>query len=253
MEKVFKLFEFNEYVQISEAGTSAERQETGLITSIKNAVKAAGGPIKMITQGVTLNGITDASKYTGRTAGGNEPLTDVVIYMDKKEVNVSMKGESAPSLAGGGFKGIENIIPGLGKRFIEAVYDWATKNVIPGEKMPDVYGRIPEDVVLKLLEGNKATGGPIDAIYVGPMTVNSVYRGDILKIEDGALMNVKDYAKRYEFFLRMRARREDQVFDPESKSKDGTPKIYSKSAKGDSAGRIVVSNAAPKNANIIDF
>jgi hypothetical protein len=253
MEKVFKLFEFNNYIKVLEAGTSAERQETGLITSIKNAVKNAGGPIRLITQGVSLNGVTDASKFTGRTAGGNEPLTDVVIYIDNKEVNVSMKGESAPSLAGGGFKGIEAIIPGLGKKFIEAVYDWAVKNVKPGEKMPDVYGRISEDIVVKLLEGNKSTGGPIHAIYVGPMTVNSVYKGNVLKVEDGALMNIKDYAKKHEFFLRMRARREDQVFDPESKAKDGTPKIYSKSAKGDSAGRVVVTNSAPKNANVIDF
>jgi hypothetical protein len=253
MDNTFKLYEFYEYVKVLEAGASAERQETGLITSIKNAVRDAKGPIKMITQGITLNSVTDASKYTGRTSGGNEPLTDVVIYLDKKEVNVSMKGESAPSLAGGGFKGIEDIIPGLGKKFIEAVYDWAKKNVKPGEKMPDIYGRISEDVVLKLLQGNTSTGGPIHAIYVGPMTVNSVYKGNILKIEDGALMNIKDYAKKYEFFLRMRARREDQVFDPESKSKDGTPRIYSKSTKGDSSGRVVVANSTPKNATIIDF
>ena len=52
----------------------------------------------------------------------------------------------------------------------------------------------------------------------------------------------------------MRARREDQRFDPLNKDKDGTPKIYGKSpSKGDSAGRIVVVDKTPAKADMVSF
>jgi hypothetical protein len=50
----------------------------------------------------------------------------------------------------------------------------------------------------------------------------------------------------------LRARREDQRFDPSAKDSTGTPKIYGKSpSKGDSAGRIVVVDTVPRNANVV--
>jgi hypothetical protein len=54
----------------------------------------------------------------------------------------------------------------------------------------------------------------------------------------------------------LRARREDQVFDPDAKDGQNIPKIYSKSpSKGDSAGRIVVTDKVPNNAkdNVINI
>jgi hypothetical protein len=60
------------------------------------------------------------------------------------------------------------------------------------------------------------------------------------------------YAQSKELYFRLRARREDQRFDPTAKDGTGTPKIYGKSpSKGDSAGRIVVTDDTPASAQII--
>jgi hypothetical protein len=69
---------------------------------------------------------------------------------------------------------------------------------------------------------------------------------------NGSLTESEEYAKTHELFFRLRARREDQRFDPESKDNQGVPKIYGKSpSKGDSAGRIVVTDKTPTNAVIV--
>ena len=109
------------------AGASAERQENGVIQKIKEAVKKnKGHPITLKAGKTTLEGVVGAEKYTGRQTGGSEPYTDVVIYVKKGakivEINCSLKGESAPSLAGGGLKGLELAVPGIAKKFMLAAY-----------------------------------------------------------------------------------------------------------------------------------
>ena len=64
------------------AGAAAERQETGVVNAIKNAVKLNGkNPITLVAGKTTLKGVVDAYKFTGRQAGGSEPYTDVVIKL----------------------------------------------------------------------------------------------------------------------------------------------------------------------------
>ena len=87
-------------------------------------------------------------------------------------------------------------------------------------------------------------GGPIDFMYIGPMDVIGTYdeKKNILKL-NGALTMADEYAKTHDLYFRLRARREDQRFNPDAKDKDGTPKIYGVSpSRGDSAGRIVVTD-----------
>jgi hypothetical protein len=68
---------------------------------------------------------------------------------------------------------------------------------------------------------------------------------------NGKLTESKEYASTHDLYFRLRARREDQRFDPSAKQ-GGIPKIYGKSpSKGDSAGRIVVTDSVPKNATIV--
>ena len=46
----------------------------------------------------------------------------------------------------------------------------------------------------------------------------------------------------------------DQTFDPEASDKNGVPKIYGKSpSKGDSAGRLVVTDKPTKSRDMIVF
>ena len=235
------------------AGVSAERQETGVVDAINNAIKK-GKSITVIAGTVQIKNVTKAYKYTGRQASGSEPYTDVVLISGGKKLNLSLKGEAAPSLAGGGLRGLEAIIPGIAGKFMKAAYDQLIKDGLEeGDKVPDVYGKISDTDKTKIVVGNVAMGGPINYMYIGPMDVTSDYNATtkILKL-NGKLTEAKKYAKTHDLFFRLRARREDQRFDPESKDTKGFPKIYGKSpSRGDSAGRIVVTSSVPKNAKMV--
>jgi hypothetical protein len=244
------------------AGVSAERQEMGVINSINNSVKKnKNNPITVIAGKTKIAGVIKAKKFGGRQLGGSEPYTDVVLVIisGKKtvELNLSLKGESAPSLAGGGLKGLELAVPGIAKKFMESVYI-RLKNkekLSVGDKVPDVYGKIGNTDKIKIVVGNVKMGGPIDYMYIGPMNVLGKYdeKNNSL-ILNGTLTESKEYAKTNELYFRLRARREDQRFDPTAKDKMGVHKIYGVSpSKGDSAGRIVVTDSTPSNAITVNL
>lgn len=243
-------------IYLSEAGENPERQERGFVNAINAAVKQNGGkPISIKTSGVTLNNVLSAEKYSGRSSSGTEPYTDVVIKTKSGIVNLSMKGSAAPSLAGGGLVGIEMIIPGLGDRFFKAAHTALIKKGFKtGDKIPDVYGKLNDKDKLELVVGTSAMGGPINYMYIGPMdVVGKMDRSGVLDL-NGGLYEVKKYAKEHELYFRLRARREDQTFDSKAVDKKGTPKVYGKSpSKGDSAGRLVVTDKPSSQGLIITF
>jgi len=239
------------------AGASAERQENGLVDAVKKAVKAnQNNPVTFVAGKVTIEGVMSAEKYTGRQEGGSEPYTDIVIHTyDKKQINLSCKGPSAPSLAGGGLKGLELAVPGITSKFLKLAFDsLKTKSKLKaGDKVPDVFGEITGAMKTKIVVGNKAMGGPIDYMYIGPMDVTGPYdkKTNTVKV-NGALYEAVEYARTHKLYFRLRARREDQRFDPTAKDNRGVPKIYGKSpSKGDSAGRIVVTDKVPSTGVIV--
>jgi hypothetical protein len=247
--KSFKAF-------LVEAGLSAERQENSFIAAVEKAIKDnKGKPITISSQEDTIKNVTGAKKYTERSRSGSEPYTDIVIKTTNGDVNVSMKGPSAPSLAGGGLSGIEDIIPGIGNRFFKVAYKNHIDNGLKaGQKVPDTFGLLSDEDKQKLVIGTAAMGGPIDYMYIGPMDVKAtnISTGEI-KV-NGDMISAKVYAKETPLFFRLRARRDDQTFDPDAKDKDGIPKIYGKSSsKGDSAGRLVVTDKPSSTRNIIEF
>ena len=234
------------------AGKVPERQEQGVIKAINAAVKAnKKRPITVVTNGESIDNVIEAKKYMGRQASGSEPYIDVVfVRKNKKDQNLSLKGEAAPSLAGGGLRGLETIAPGVVTKFMKAAHKKLLRSgVKKGDKVPDVYGKIDNSSKAKIVIGNKVMGGPIDYMYVGPMDVKHTFdeKKQTLTL-NGKLTNSAKYAKEHELYLRLRARREDQTFDPDIM--DGSiPKIYSRSpSRGDSAGRIVVTSSVPKDA-----
>jgi len=233
------------------AGASAERQESGVVKAINEAVKKnQKNPVTVIAGKTKLVGVISAAKFTGRQVSGSEPYTDVVFHVKKGKkieiVNLSLKGESAPSLAGGGMRGLELASPGIAKKFMIAAHKYLV-NVVklnPGDKVPDVFGKINAAAKLKIVIGTASMGGPINYMYIGPMNVTAPYDTgkNIIKF-NGALTDATEYAKSHNLYFRFRARREDQRFDPDAKDANGTPKIYGKSpSRGDSAGRIVVTD-----------
>jgi len=241
------------------AGASAERQEQGVIDAITDAIKANGNnPVTVVAGRTTIAGVNKAFKYNGRQESGSEPYTDVVFELHNgKKINLSLKGESSPSLAGGGLKGLELAVPGIAKKFMTAAYTELKdkKKLNAGDKVPDVFGKIGGSDKVKIVVGNAKMGGPIDYMYIGPMTVAGPYdaKKNVVKL-NGILTEAKTYARSHELYFRLRARREDQRFDPTAKNKDGSPKIYGVSpSKGDSAGRIVVTDNVPSSAVIVNI
>jgi hypothetical protein len=242
------------------AGASAERQESGFIRLVSQAIRTnKNNPITILgANGIKITGVTGAKKYTGRQTTGSEPYTDIVLLLNKgKKLNVSMKGEEAPSLAGGGLRGIELASPGLGAKYFKQVYTYLkeTKKLNSGDKVPDVYGKIPDRLILDIIVGNESMGGPIDYMYVGPMNVIGRYdaKKNVLTV-NGNFSSAEEYAKENKLYFRLRARREDQRFDPNAKDAKGVPKIYGKSpSRGDSAGRLVVvkEDSVPSGASKI--
>ncbi|MEX0596454.1 MAG: hypothetical protein WD512_08120, partial [Candidatus Paceibacterota bacterium] len=171
----------------------------------------------------------------------------------KKFYNLSLKGESAPSLAGGGLRGLNLIVPGLADKFMRVAYHHLMSiGLKKGDKVPDIYGKINNRVKMKIVIGNKQMGGPIDYMYIGPMNISAKYDVDRNQlIFNGNLIDSMTYSKTHELYFRLRARREDQRFDPSAKA-GNTPKIYGKSpSKGDSVGRIVITDSVPRNAIIV--
>lgn len=240
------------------AGESAERQENGIVAAIAKAVKDnRGNPITVVAGKTKIAGVVSAAKYTGRQEGGSEPYIDVIFTLhDKKEIGLSCKGKSAPSLAGGGLSGLELAVPGIAKKFMTTAFNELVKRLKlkPGDKIPDVYGKIGSADKVKIVVGNKKMGGPIDYMFVGIMDVSASYNKEKneLTFKDTEITEAKKYANEHELYFRLRARREDQRFDPTAKDKDGSPKIYGKSpSRGDSAGRIVVQDKVPSNAFIV--
>lgn len=236
------------------AGESAERQENGIVAAVTAAVKKnKNSPITIVAGKTKIPGVVKAYKYQGRQDGGSEPYIDVVFETyNKTKIGLSCKGKTAPSLAGGGLSGLELAVPGIAKKFMTAAFKHLTQKLKlqPGDKVPDVYGKIGPGDKVKIVVGNTKMGGPIDYMFVGIMDVKAAYNADKneLVFNDTEITPAKKYAETHNLYFRLRARREDQRFDPTAKDKDGSPKIYGKSpSRGDSAGRIVVQDKVPMN------
>ena len=104
------------------AGTQFERQELGLIAAVNSGYGENNSPFTLIgSNGIRIINCISAEKFEGRSKAGTEPYTDVVINLSgNKSINISNKGESAPSIAGGGLEGLEMAVPGLTKKFLES-------------------------------------------------------------------------------------------------------------------------------------
>ena len=135
------------------AGAGAERQETGFVNAINRAVKKNGGKgIRVQTSGSALTNIIRAEKFSGRSSAGTEPYTDVILHSQGgRRWNLSMKGESAPSLAGGGLEGLELIVPGIGGRFIKSAYRaYIRAGYKRGDELPDAYATVPGNLKTRI-------------------------------------------------------------------------------------------------------
>lgn len=236
------------------AGVLSERQETGVVDAVNSHFQNFGKPINVTAGSITLNEIVSAEKYTGRSTAGTEPYTDVILTSKNgRKYNISNKGTSAPSIAGGGLKGLELIIPGFSNRFLNAALEKYQKlGYKEGDQIPDMYGKVGEDLKELIVVGNASMGGPIDYMYIGPMDVRFTVSGKVVRL-NGHFHDSKKYAATHDLFLRLRKRRNDQPFTLEKDNK-GVPFILGRSpSAGDKGRRIVIVPSIPSNAIQVEF
>ncbi len=251
------------------AGREFERQERKFIQSINAAVKQnKGNPITLVTKDMTIEGVMKAEKFRKRFpvcaggAGGGEAYTDVILHVKTmkgmlEKRNVSMKGERSPSLAGGGACGINHLIPGLVNKFMKMVHAHFINHLKVGDKVPESFGKISHRDKVKIVVGTQQMGGPIDMMYIGPMIVISTYHAERNQLHlNGNLYDAISFANQHNLYLYLRARHQDQRFDPTAKDKYGVPKVYSgwdEPGRKNAPGRIAVTDRPHKSALIVQL
>lgn len=236
------------------AGVLSERQETGVVDAVNTHYQNFGKPINVVAGSVTISDVVSAEKYGGRSSSGTEPYTDVILTKrNGTKINISNKGTSAPSIAGGGLKGLDIIIPGFSNRFLNAsLQKYIDLGYNEGDQIPDMYGRVSDDLKETIVVGNASMGGPIDYMYIGPMDVRFTTSGKNVRL-NGHFHDAKKYADDHDLFLRLRKRRNDQPFTLEKDSK-GVPFILGRSpSAGDKGRRIVIVPSIPSNALQVEF
>jgi len=237
------------------AGVLFERQESGLVDAINNHYALVSKPFTLRAGGTIISQVTSARKVEGRLPNGNEPYPDVEITSNNgKLYKISMKGTSAPSMAGGGLDGLEQTVPGFTGKFLEAALnEYKKRGYKDGDQIPDVYGKVSDKLKQTIVLGTPAIGGPITHLYIGPMNVVATKSASDLVV-NGQLHDAKTYARTHSLYLRLRKRRADQPFDSKSRDNRGYPLILGRSpSRGDAGRRIVIVAQPPGNAIVVEF
>lgn len=237
-------------------GSGSERQELGLINML-NENAAKGNKYYVNSLGRDKK-ILRAEKNEGLSSLGQEPYIDVnIVTQTGKRYGISMKGESAPSLAGGGLVGIKATAPEL----LDKMYDAITKylkelglkdgDVVDANLIPDLFIRIPDKYVKKILVGNEAMGGPVDYMYIGPMTVSGSVSDTTGEIKpNGKFYSIDEYMRKIpDFYFRIRKRdlqNDNQTMITLSKrNREGYPLIFSAPDTGRNNFRLVITDKVP--------
>ena len=247
---------------------SSERQEMGLIEAINTF------PTKPFTlvgaNGEKIENVTGARKMPNPKEG--EAYTDVVVETTKGDVNISAKGTSSPSIAGGGLKMSSNLGPEVEEfiqDFYEDAYDYykeifdANPELTPNTNLyktnffKDVSRVVPQNIMKTVLVGIERFGGPVDGYYIGPMTVESEIKGNEL-ILNGDIISVDKFLEDYPtIYAHIKKRSGDYYFTDKTKPIPANPSIvvpmiFAKSPTGGQAQSRFGMNFKPRNKeNII--
>ena len=244
------------------SGQGSERQEEGLIIAIN---EAASNNSKLTTPSLPRMKLLKAYKKTGLSLIGQEPYIDIFVETrDGKKLGVSCKGESAPSLAGGGLGGLNVVVPDLVKKMYATIektlkneYAIPERGVVDADQIPDFYIPIPSDFVEAILKGNEKMGGPIDYMYIGKMDVTSEVRGDSLEL-NGKFFSIADYLNKVpNFYFRVRKRDIDSSnqirVTYEETNREGFPKLFMSPVSGKNNLRIVIVDKVPSTGKVLEI
>jgi len=228
----------------------------GLFTKAVDMIEAAG-----IKPGDSFTDVSKDLRNMGKTLvrradeqavhKKNPHKVDVVVfsgYPDGKEYDARM-GEVPPYIGKG------ELIKTRSGNLTKWNYVSKIDDPSAARKVPDVYFKIADETVIRsLFVGNKYMGGPVDAVYVGPMEVGTRWDGAKATLEfvGAAMYDVEEYMEyNPDIYIRLRKRRVDQPFAPVQEDRDehivlGNWVVGRSVATGEgSAMRVVITTTKP--------
>jgi len=243
------------------SGGGSERQELGLIEAINTAVReSAEAWVPGIGRDNPLRG---ASKREGLSEVGQEPYIDVYVETKNGKLGVSCKGESAPSLAGGGIAGLKVVVPELLKGVYNTVSDYLKKKgyaegvIVDADDVPDLFIEVPAKYLKLILVGNKKMGGPIDYMYVGKMDVKSSLDSKTKTLDlNGNFYSIDAYMKKVgKLYFRIRKRdlqpNNEIMITYREKNKEGYPVLFKGPKSNKNNFRLVTTDKVPRTGEML--
>lgn len=243
---------------------TTERQEKGVIDAI-NSVEG----VKTIVgaNNFKIENVVKADKVT--SAYRHEPYADIQFIIKGKDdpFMISAKGTSSPTLAGGGLSGF-TLFGDKVRKFIFDFYNDAYKHyknifdkndeityetdLYKTDLFPDVNREVPSELILEIMKGTSAMGGPVDAYYIGPMDVVPEINNNTITF-DGNIIPVEKFAKESKLFVHIRKRDGSYFFTDTTQTVNNltVPRIFTKKPGSKSSQARLGSNSKPRNKVLI--
>ena len=260
--RVTELYKDREFggVASKSSGAGSERQELGLIKTLNEAASRHSNAY--LSQLGRMNHITKAYKNDGLSAVGQEPYIDVYIETSRGKYGISCKGESAPSLAGGGVAGLKVVAPDLLRKLYTAIENYLKNDlklksgdVVAADSIPDIFVEIPQRYIELILRGNERMGGPVDYMYVGKMDVESNIESPEIRL-NGNFYSIKDYMNKVgKFYFRVRKRDIEPsntvTLEFVRTNKEGFKMMYRGPKTSKNNLRIVITDKVPSTGKLL--
>lgn len=187
-----------------------------------------GYPVTVVAGSVTIPEVIKVETSVSRQADGSDSYTDLFLKTKSgKEYAISLRGDSPPDL---GSRGINAVIPNLTSKFLRKAHsELLGRGLKPGKQVPVIFGSLSKHNIEKLHTGTRATGGPVDYVYVGPRDVKYQFdeTNDVISL-NGSLYDLKSYAHTRPLYLTVHSEAGDARFDPEA-MQGNAPKLYGSS------------------------
>jgi len=230
---------------------SIERQ---VLKEINTAVLKNGNrPITLDIGGTYFTEITGARRYSGSFYGANRPYTDIIIEKrNTKGINLAFSN----SVLSESMERLEIVVPGIKYKFIKAIVKRIESlGLDDGDDVPNFFGAIDSRSTQKLIEGTYSVGGPINFMYLNiPKILKSKYNEEeTLLFLPGNLINIKNYSKELDLYLRLVPIHNDQKYDSKAE-RGGYKLIYGESpSRGESGNRIIVTTETTSDAVLVEI
>ena len=230
---------------------SIERQ---VLKEINTAVLKNGNrPITLDIGGTYFTEITGARRYSGSFYGANRPYTDIIIEKrNTKGINLAFSN----SVLSESMERLEIVVPGIKYKFIKAIVKRIESlGLDDGDDVPNFFGAIDSRNTQKLIEGTYSVGGPINFMYLNiPKILKSKYNEEeTLLFLPGNLINIKNYSKELDLYLRLVPIHNDQKYDSKVE-RGGYKLIYGESpSRGESGNRIIVTTETTSDAVLVEI